>query len=170
MFMVQLKKEHFFFAARALQRVITHGEQKAYAPCIEAEDDSVFGFVDSFAKVPINFPVPGIKAIVARHFEIFFRDMLDEQLNKINGGKSLFNERIVFMPVIVEGNIIAVIGINSGKCNDRTPKVTADIFDNGFRVTETGFCINIKAIFVLMVYLGLGLFERRANAFFQFIQ
>ena len=41
-FMIQLKKEHFFFAVWTLQRVITHGEQKTIAPGIKIKDYPVF--------------------------------------------------------------------------------------------------------------------------------
>ena len=41
MFIVQLKKEHFFFAAGTLQRVIAHGKQETLAPGIETKDDPV---------------------------------------------------------------------------------------------------------------------------------
>lgn len=42
MFMIQLKKEYFFFAVWTLQRVITHGEQKTIAPGIKIKDYPVF--------------------------------------------------------------------------------------------------------------------------------
>lgn len=45
----------------------------------------------------VDLAVPGIKTIVSYHLEIFFRDVLDEQLNKINRRKSFSDEGIVFM-------------------------------------------------------------------------
>lgn len=112
----------------------------------------------------------GIKAIVACHLEILFRDVLDKQLNKINGRKSLSDERIVFVPVEVKGHIIPIVRINSGQGDNRPSEVAADIFDNRLRVAEIWFCVNIKAIFVLMVYFRFCFFERRADALFKFIQ
>ena len=41
MLIVQLKKEHFFFAVGTLQRVIAHGKQETLAPGIETKDDPV---------------------------------------------------------------------------------------------------------------------------------
>lgn len=169
MLMIQLEKEHFFFAVWTLQRVIPHSKKKTVAPGVEAENCFVFGFMDCFVQLVINLPVPSIKAIVACHLEIFFRDMLDEQFDKINGGKGFFNKRIVFVPVIVESHRTAVIGINPGKCDNRAPKVAADIFDNGIRVAKVRLCVNIKAIYVLAVYLRFCFFERRTNTVFQFI-
>lgn len=42
MFMVQLKKEHFFFAVRTLQRVIAHSKQEPLTPGIKIKDDPMF--------------------------------------------------------------------------------------------------------------------------------
>ena len=120
-------------------------------------------------KLLVDFTVPCIQAIVACHLEIFFGDVLDEQLNKINRRKGFPDKRIVFMFVVMKGNRIPIVRINSGKGNYRTAQVTADIFDNRIRVAEAWFCVNIKAVFVLEVYLRLCVFERRANALFKFI-
>lgn len=169
MFMIQFKKVHFCFAVWTLQRVIAHGKQKALAPGVEIKDDTVLRSMDCLIQFIVDFTVSGIKAIVACHFEIFFRDMLNKQLNKLNSGKGLSNERIVFMPVVMKGYVIPVIGINPGKGNGRATKVAADIFDNGFGVAEIWLCVNIKAIFVFMVYFRFCFFKRRANALFQFI-
>lgn len=111
----------------------------------------MFGLWDSFMEFIVNLPVSGIKAIVACHLEILFRDMLNKQFNKINGRKSRLNERVVFMLMVMKSYHPTVIGINPGEGNDRTAKITADIFNNGFWVAEVGFGINIKTIFVLMV-------------------
>lgn len=70
------------------------------------------------------------------------------------------------MLIVMEGDVIAIVGINPGKGNDRAAKIAADIFDNGMSVTEIGFGINIKAIFIFMVYMGFGLSKRRADTFF----
>ena len=41
MLIVQLKKEHFFFAVWTLQRVIAHGKQETIAPGVEIKEDPV---------------------------------------------------------------------------------------------------------------------------------
>lgn len=118
----------------------------------------------------VNITMPGVKPTVPCHLEIFFGDMLDKQFYKINGWKSFFNKNVVLMSVVMESHVITVIGINSGKSNNRTAKVTADVLDNGFRITEIRFCINIKSIFVFLIYIRLYLFEGGTNPFFEFIQ
>ena len=81
---------------------------------------------------PVNLPVPGIKPIVPGHLEILIRDMLNEQLNEINGRKGPLNERVIFVLIIMERHPLPIIGINPGKSNDRASKIAADIFNNGF--------------------------------------
>ena len=41
MFIVQLKKEHFFFAVGTLQRVIAHGKQETLAPSVKIKNNPV---------------------------------------------------------------------------------------------------------------------------------
>lgn len=120
-------------------------------------------------KLPIDFTVPCIQAIVACHFEILFGDVLDEQLNKINRRKGFPDERIVFVFVVMETNRIPIVRINPGKGGYRTTRVTADIIDNRIRIAEVWLCVNIKAVFVFAVYLRFCMFERRSNALFEFI-
>lgn len=120
-------------------------------------------------KFLVNFTVPGIKAIVPCHFEIFIGNMLNKQLNKLNSGKGFSNERIIFMLVVMKSDVIPIIRINSGKGDDWPSKVAADILDNRVRVAEIWLCVNIKAIFVFLVYFRFCFFKRRANAYFQFI-
>ena len=118
----------------------------------------------------VNIPVPGIKSVVPGHFKIFFRDVLYQQLDEINGRESLPDKGIIFVPVVVESHMAAIVGINPGKCNDRTSKITADIFNNGFGVTEVRFGIDIKTIFVFAVYFRFGLLEGRVDLVFQFVE
>lgn len=126
--------------------------------------------IDCFVQLAVDLTVPGIKPIVSGHFEIFFRDVLNQQFNESNGREGLFDKRIVFMFIVVESYIVTVIRINSGKCNDGSPQITTDIFDNGIGITKIWLGVNIKAIFVFMIYFGFRLFEGSANTFFKFIE
>ena len=118
--------------------------------------------MDSFMQPVVDFTVPGIKTIVTSHLEIFFRDMLDEQLNKINSGKGLSDESVIFMSVVMEGHVLTIIGINPGKGDDGAAKVAADIPDNRVWVAEIRLCINIKAVFIFMgFFLNLGYYKKR---------
>ena len=117
----------------------------------------------------VNLPVSGIKPIVPGHLEILIRDMLNKQFNEINGRKSPLNERIVFMLIIMESYHFPIVGIDPGKRDDRASQIAADIFNNGFGITETGLCINVESIFVFMVNISFQLFKGGTNAFFQLI-
>lgn len=157
------------FAVWALKRIVPHSEKETLTPGIEIEENLVLGFGDSFIELIVNRSVPGIKTIVAGHLEILFRDMLNEQLNKINGRKSFLNERVIFMPIVMESYRLTIIGINPGKSNDRTAKIAADIVNDGFGIAEIGLGINVKSIFVLMVNGSFYLLKGGTDAFFQFI-
>lgn len=113
--------------------------------------------------------MPGIKPIVACHLEVPFRDMLDEELNEVNGRDGLLDKNIVLMPVIVESDVFPIVGVDAGKGDDRAPQVAADIFDDGIGVGKGRFCIDIKAVLIFAVDKGFGLFEGRADSFFHFI-
>lgn len=169
MFKVQFKKEHFFFTVGTLQRVISHSGQETIAPGVEIEDGFMFGFMNSSVKIFIDFAVSGIKSIVTGHFEILFRDVLDEQLDKVDGRKCFSDKRIIFMFIVMKSYIITVIGINPGKGNDRTSQITANIADNGFWVAEIRFGINIKAVFILTKDFRLDLFEGGTDTLLEFI-
>ena len=156
-------------AVWALQGVVPHGKKEKLTPGVEIEENPVFGFWDCFMELIVNLPVSGIKPIVPGHLEVFFRYMQNEQLNEINGGKSLLHKRVVFMPIVMESHHLPIVGINPGKSNDRAAKITAEIFNNGFWVAKIGLGINVESISVPMVNSGFHLFKRGTDAFFQFI-
>lgn len=110
------------------------------------------------------FTMPSIKSIITGHLEVLFRDMLNQKLNEIDGRKSLFYKGIVFMAVIVKCDVSAIIGINPFQGNDGPAEIAADIFNHGICITEIGFGINIKAIYIFAVDKSFRCFERRPNA------
>ena len=70
----------------------------------------------------------------------------------------------------MKGDIIPVIGINAGSSNDRTPQITADIFNNGIHITEIGLGIHVKAVFILGVDGRLGGFKGSTDTGFHFVE
>ena len=83
--------------------------------------------MNSTIKFSVNFTVPRIETIVADHFKMFFRYMLNQPFNKGNGGNGLDDIFIIFMTVVVKGNQITVIRINAGSSDNRSAKVTTDV-------------------------------------------
>lgn len=156
-------------AVWALKRIISHSKKEKLTPSIEIEKNSMFGFRDCFMEFLVNLPVSGIKPIVPGHLEILFRDVLNKQLDEINGRKGPLNESVILMLVIMESYHLPIVRINPGKSNDRASKIAADIFNDGFGIAEIGFSINVKSIFVLMVNGSFYLFKGESDAFFQFI-
>lgn len=101
---------------------------------------------------------------------MLFRYMLDKQGNEIHDRDSFFHIGIILVLIVVKGHIFAIIGVNAGGGNDRTPKVTADVFYDSAGAAEIRFGIDIEAVFVFFVNGSLRLFERRTDTLFQFIQ
>ena len=65
--------------------------------------------------------------------------------------KSFFDILFVFMAIVMEGNELAVIFVNSRCGYNRATEIAADIFDYGFRITFIRFGINIEAMFMFRI-------------------
>lgn len=61
----------------------------------------------------VHIPMPGIKAVIAGHFKMFFRYVLNKKFDKIHYGKRTLDIGIIFMPVIVKSNVFSIIRINA---------------------------------------------------------
>lgn len=96
--------------------------------------------------------------------------MTNEPFDEINGRECFFYVFIIFMTIVMEGNRMTVIVINSGGCNNGTPKITTDIFDNGLRVTKIWLGVNVEPLFMVGVTFGFDPFKRRSDDRFHFIQ
>ena len=88
--------------------------------------------------------------------------MTNESFDEINGRDSFFYVFIIFMTIVMEGNSISVIVIYPGGCNNGTPKITTNIFDNCLRLTKIRFGINIETLFMVAVTFGFDLSFKRA--------
>lgn len=136
---------------------------------IPIQNDFMFTRINGFAYGFIKFPPPGIESIIAGYLEMLFRDMLDQKLYKIQHGKRFFHIRVIFMLVIMKSHVFAIIGINSGRGDRGTSKISADIFYHSIRITKVWFCIDIKSFFILMVDGSFHFFKRRADLLLHFI-
>ena len=83
---------------------------------------------DSPEEFLVDLPVTCIKAAVADHFEMLFGDMADEAFDEIHGRDSLLHILPIFMAVIMEGDKVTVIAVNTGSGDDRAAQIAADIF------------------------------------------
>lgn len=64
-------------------------------------------------KFLVNIPMSGIKTVIASHFKVFFRYMLDKEFDKINHRKCAFHIGIILVSVIVKGDILPIVRINA---------------------------------------------------------
>lgn len=55
-----------------------------------------------------------IKTIITDHLEMLFRNMADKHLHEIHNGDSLSDEPVVFMSVVMESDIVTIVGIDTG--------------------------------------------------------
>ena len=103
--------------------------------------------------------MPCIQTIVADLLEMFFRDMADQTGNEFHYGDGFYNKFVVFVPVVMKGNIFAIVFINAGSSDNGSAKISADVFGNNLRIAFIGLGKNIKAIFVIVITFGFDLFE-----------
>ena len=90
---------------------------------------------------------------------MLLRDMLDNTANEIKHRDSLFNIYIVFMAVVVEGDILAIVFINTRGSNDRPSQISANVLDDFTRVALLWFSIDIETVLMISVGSSLVLSE-----------
>ena len=132
--------------------------------------DAVFGRMNCFEQRVVGFPMSCIKAIIACHFKVLFRDMLDQEFDKIDDGKFFLYIGIILMTVIVENDILAIIGIDTLKGNNGPSQIPADVFNNGIGIREIWFCVDIETVFIFAVNMGFGFLEGWTYPFFHLIK
>lgn len=111
----------------------------------------------------VNIPMPGIEPAVTDHFKVLFGDMSDQAIYEFHDRDGFFHINIVFMTVIVEGNKVPIVLVDTGCCNNGSAKVTADIFGNDFGIAFIRFGIDIKTMFMLFIAGSLYFFEGRTK-------
>lgn len=113
MVIVKIQKQYLFAAFWTLQRVIAEGEEKKCPSLIEIQEDPVLGSMRDFMKGCIYLAMAGIKAIITGYLEMLFRNVLDQEFYEIQYRNCFFNIRIIFMPIVMESDILPVIGVNA---------------------------------------------------------
>ena len=123
-------------------------------------------------QVFVNITMSGINTIIPDHFEVLFWYVADQSFNEIHGRDGFNHIFFIFVPVVMEsdGIIFPVIRINAGCSNDRTSKVSADVFQHFARIAFAWFGINIEAALMIPITGGFYFFEGRADFGFQFVQ
>lgn len=101
---------------------------------------------------------------------MLFGDMADKPFYEIHGRNSFLYILIIFMAVVMKSHHFAIKGVNSGDGDDRPAKIPANIADDCFRVTEVWSGINIEALFMVIITLGLHFFKRGTKERFHLIK
>lgn len=170
MFKIELKKEHFFATARALDRVISERKKDVVTPCNHVK---IYRFLlsgNSTVQTFIFFAVSCINTIIPDHFEMFFRDVSDKSFDEIHDRNRFDNQFFIFMPVVMKGDGITIIMVNPFCGDDRASEISADVFNNIRRITFVIFGIYIEAIDMIFINVRFNRLERRTDMFFKFIE
>ena len=130
-------------AVRAYQGVISKRRQNSSSPLIKAAVDMMFAFGNSTIEFGINFSVTCINPTIPNHFKMFFRDVANETLDEFHSRNRFFYVLFILMPVVMESDHFTIVFINSGCGNDRTTKITPNVFYNNSFIFATPFLITI---------------------------
>lgn len=167
---VKFQELHFVPAVRAHERVVAEGRKNGSTPLVETAIEGALGSGDGMIEMIVDLAMSCIEAAIADHLEMFFRDMPDETPDEVHGRESFLDIFFIPVTIIVEGDGVAIVVIDPGRGDDRSTKITADVLDDGFRVTKSRFCIDVKALFMILVTLGLRFFEGGAKEGFHLVQ
>lgn len=94
---------------------------------------------------------------------MLFANMSDKSFDEIHNRQLFNNEFVVFVTIVLKGNKITVIINNAGSGDNRSAKITTDIFQSLLRLALVWFSMNIGAVLVFSVAFGFNFFERRAK-------
>ena len=73
----------------------------------------MLGSMYCFMKGLVNFMMPGIELIIPGHLVMLFRYVLYQKLDEVQHGDGFLDKGIVFVSVVMEGDIIPIIRINA---------------------------------------------------------
>ena len=104
-----------------------------------------------------------VDTIVANHFEMFIGDMNNKPLNKFNGRNGFDNEFVIFVPVVMEGNMRAGVRIDTGSSNNRSAEVTTNVLGNDRRIAVVGLSVNVEPIAMIFIDGRFKFLEGRAE-------
>lgn len=158
---IEFQDDHGITAVRAFNGIIAKSVNDGISPGREGHVSLPFFSRNGSADQVIRISMASIDTIVANHLKMLFRDVADKTFNKVYGRDGFRDELIILVTIIVEGNgvILFVIGINTGSSDDRSPEISADVFENLVRITFARFQVNIEPIFRMLVDLCLDSFE-----------
>ena len=96
--------------------------------------------------------------------------MNDKAFDEIFGGNGFGDEFAIFVAIVMESDVFAVIAVDSRLCNRGTTEVATDII---YEISDFSFgrrSVDIKAILSGFIAFGSDRFERRPQFFQQHFQ
>ena len=96
-----------------------------------------------------------IYPIVAKPFEMFFRDVDNQFFDEVQSRNGFSNSLVVFVSGVMKGYIFTVIIINTRCGNNRSAKVTTDVLNGDIRSAKIWFCTNIKTVGMFGVHFNI---------------
>ena len=91
------------------------------------------------------------------------RDVDNEPLNKFNGRNGFNNEFVIFMSVVMEGNMGARIRIDTRSSNDGSAEIATNVFRDERRVAVIGLSVNIEAFAMILINSRFDFLEGRTE-------
>ena len=104
-----------------------------------------------------------VDAVVTNHFEMLIRDMNDEAFNKVNSRNGFNDEFVIFVPVVMEGNMRAGVRIDAGRSNNRSAEVTTNVLRNDRRIAVVGLGVNIESLAMILIDSRFNFLEGRTK-------
>ena len=112
-----------------------------------------------------------VNTIVPDHFKVFLRDVFNESFDKLKNRDGFFDIFIIFVTIVVKGHHFTIVFIYTRSCDNWSSKISADVFNDIFRITFLRFGIHIETVFVITIASRFYFFERRiVNSLFKFIK
>ena len=128
---VELKELHSMPTVGTFKRIIPERGQNGSSPLSETKEDFFLLPGNSPMKPFILFAVSGIKPTIPDHLEVLFGYVADQTFDEVDCWNCFNNIFIILMAVVMEGNRIPIVRVDSG-CGDHRPsEVTADILCYG---------------------------------------
>ena len=107
----------------------------------------------------VRFTMSSIYAVITNHFEMLFRYVLRKTRNKIKDWKTFSHKFVILMTVVMEGNKVTIVSIDTRSSNYRPAKISSNIFDYIGRIAFIRHGTDIETIFMIGVDRGFHFFK-----------
>lgn len=113
MIIVNICQGHCMSAVRTAKWAISERKEYVVAPHGKAADSFTLGFMNCKGKGLIFFAMAGIQAVIAGHFVVRLRYVLDQKGYEVQSWYCFLYKNIVFVSIVMESDIFAIVRINA---------------------------------------------------------